>query len=167
MTGQSRGRSGKWLRVAIVVGLAVAVHALNGSSAQAAPAKASASSDIVLAGFTSEQLPAYFKISSDGKALLSSGIAIRMGCTSGAQPVWPDAFAHIPIAANGRLHVSFTPPTTTQSGVTTSATDTLTAHLNPAHSVLTGTWHLSVHVTLANGQSVSCDSGRVRFTATS
>ena len=62
---------------------------------------------------------------------------------------------------------SFTPPTTTQNGVTTSETDTLTAHLNPARSALTGTWRLKLQATMASGQSVSCDSGPVHFTATS
>ena len=166
MTGQSRGRRAKWVRVAVVAGVAVAAHVLGGTSAQAASINAPAASDIVLAGFTSERLPAYFKISSDGKVLLASGIALRMPCTSGVQLVVPDAFAHIPIAANGRLHISFTPPTTIQNGVTTSATDTLTARLNPAHSTLSGSWRLKVHVSMTNGQSVACDTGPVHFSAT-
>jgi hypothetical protein len=163
MTGQSRGNRGRWLRVGLVVGAAIAAHVVGGNSAQAASIN---KPHPVLAAFTSQGLPVFFKISGDGRVLLSSGIAIRLGCTSGAQPVVPDAFAHIPIAANGRLHTSFVPPTTTQNGVTSSGTDTLTARLNPAHTSLTGTWRLKVHVSMSSGQTVSCDSGPVRFTAT-
>lgn len=166
MTGQSQGQWGKWLRVAVVVTVVIAVHSLGSGSAQAASIDASATSDTVLAGFSSQRIPAFFRVSSDGRVLLASGIALRMGCTSGVQLVVPDAFAHIPIAANGRLHISFRPPTTTQNGVTTNATDTLTARLDPAHSKLTGTWRLQVHLSAANGQNMKCDSGPVRFSVT-
>src|SRR6185437_12976960 len=113
-----------------------------------------------------QRLPAFFKISGDGRALLSSGIAIRLQCTSGGQLVVPDAFAHIPIAADGRLHISFTPPTTTQNGVTTSGTDTFTARVAATHSKLTGTWRLKLHFSMASGTSTACDTGLVHFSAT-
>lgn len=120
----------------------------------------------MLAGFTSQRLPAFFKISGDGRVLLTGGIAIRMNCTSGATLVVPDAFGQLPIAADGRLHTSYTPPATVRNGVTYHSSDTLTAGLASNHSNLNGTWRLRLRLSAANGQSMTCDSGPVRFTAT-
>jgi hypothetical protein len=165
MTGQCWGQRRTWLGVALVVTVVIALQALGAGSAQAA-GDPSAPRSIVLAGFTSQRLPVFFKISGDGRVLVASGIAIRLRCTSGGQLVVPDAFAHIPIAANGRLHISFSPPETTENGITTNATDTFSARLDPTHSKLTGTWRLKLHFSMASGASVACDTGLVHFDAT-
>jgi hypothetical protein len=161
MKGRIQDRRAKWLRVAFAVTVAITAHLLNGGSAQAATA-----SDMVFAGFTSQHLPAFFKVSSDGRVLLSGGIALQLRCSSGANLVVPDAFGHIPIGANGTLHTSYTPPTTIENGITSSGTDTLKARLGPTHSELGGTWRLEVGFGPAGGQTTQCDSGPVRFTAT-
>jgi hypothetical protein len=167
----------KWLGVGFAIAVVIAAHALGDGSAKAAELRplgtaqvaaagnASATGEIVLAGFTSQRLPAFFKLSGDGRILLASGIAIRETCTSGTQAVVPDGFAHIPIGAGGRLHTTFVPPTTTENGITSGGIDALTASFDPAHSTLTGTWRLKLHVSMANGQSTQCDSGPVRFAA--
>ena len=161
MNGQCRG---KWLRMAVVLTVVVVMYAIGGGWAQAAAAPASAAD--VFGGFTSQRLPAFFKISADDRVLMASGIALRLKCTSGVILVVPDAFDHVPIAANGTLHTTFTSPTTIQNGVTTNGTDTLKASLGAGRSTLTGTWRLQVELSAANGQSMKCDSGPVRFTAT-
>lgn len=161
MKGQFLSRRAKWLRVAFTVTLVITAHLLGGGSAQAATA-----SDMVFAGFTSQHLPAFFKVSSDGRVLLAGGIALELSCASGGNLVVPDAFAHIPIAANGRLHTSYTSPTTISNGVTSSGTAALKARLGPTHSELVGTWRLQLQFGPAGGQRTHCDSGPVRFTAT-
>jgi len=179
MKGRIQVRHVKWLRVAFAVTVVIIAHALHGGSAQAAtidlrPAASAriaaasdpaSTSDVVLAGFTSQRLPAFFKISGDGRVLLAGGIAIRLRCTSGATVIVPDAFARIPIT-NGRLQTSYTPPTTIENGVTTTGTDTLKARLSPTRSELNGTWRLRVHVSADGGQNMRCDSGPVHFAVT-
>lgn len=165
MTGHSWKRRRTWIRLALAVTAAIVGHAFGGASAQAAPIDSRP--DIVLAGFTAQHLPVFFKVSDDGRVLLASGIALKLGCTSGSTLGVPDAFAHIPIAANGRLHTTYAPPTTTQNGATYSETDALTGGLNSAHARLTGTWRLKWHITMASGQSVMCDTGLVHFSVTS
>lgn len=155
-------KGNRWLRVAFVVSAAIAVHALGGS-AQATPVQAGPKT---LAGFTAEHYPAFFRVSSNGRTLLTGGIAISMTCTSGSNLVVPDAFAHVPIRATGRLHATYTSPTIVQNGVTFSGTDSLTAMLSPNRSRLVGTWRLAVNYTNASGTTDQCDSGPVRFAAT-
>ncbi|HJS94459.1 MAG TPA: hypothetical protein VJ741_09360 [Solirubrobacteraceae bacterium] len=168
MKGRIQGHRSRWLRVAFVVAAAITAHALNGGSAQAAMIDATPPAHtIVLAGFTSQHYPLFFRISSDGKMLLGGGIAISMSCTSGADIVVPDAFARVPIHAKGRLHAGFSSPTIITNGTTTQETDALSATLSPKHSQLTGTWQLAVNYGFADGTSDQCASGPVRFKFTS
>jgi hypothetical protein len=166
MTEQSRGRRSKWLRVALVVGVAFATHALNGSSAQAAPITAPAAKDVVLAGFTSQHFPVFFKVSSNGKAVLVDGIAIGMTCISGNSLVWHDSFGRIPVRAGGKVQAGYASPTILTNGTAYSVTDALTARLTPKHSQLTGTWQLAVNYTFSDGTTDQCTSGPVAFSAT-
>jgi hypothetical protein len=170
MKGRNRRGRSVWLRLTFAVALAIAVHALGGS-AQAAPAGAAGDapppSAIVLAGFTSQQFPVFFKVGGDGRTLTLAGIALNMTCTSGEQFVLEDGFARIPISAGGKLHASFAePPTSDSDGVTVSAADALSAHLNRRRTGLSGTWQLAAHYTYTDGTSDECSSGPVRFTAT-
>jgi hypothetical protein len=160
-----KGRTRKALRLAFVIGVAAAAR---GGSANAAPiAPMPTGQAIVLAGFTSQQFPAFFKIAGNGRKLTVGGIALNMTCTSGSQFVLQDNFVHVPISARGKLNGTFTaPPTSGSNGDTFSATDSLTGRLNHGHSQLSGVWQLSVHYTFPNGSSDQCDSGPVRFTAT-
>jgi hypothetical protein len=163
MNGRIQGSRSKWLGVAFAVTLAIAAPALNGSSAQAATAPQT----IVLAGFSSQHYAGFFKVSGDGRMLLAGGMAISMTCTSGATVVAPDAFARVPIHADGRLHAVYSSPTIITNGTTTQVTDTMSATLNRRHSTLTGTWQLAVNYGFADGTSDQCASGPVRFKLTS
>lgn len=127
---------------------------------------AAPSRGIVLAGFTSQDLPSFFKVAGDGRTLTVGAIALGMTCTSGAQPIVPDSLARVPITPSGKLHRTVVvPPTAGSNGQTFSAIDSLTAHLNPGHSELSGVWRLRVTYSLGNGMSEKCDSGPVRFNA--
>lgn len=181
MKGRIQSRRAKWLRVAFVVTVAIAAHAMNGSSAQAAtigstPFAAariaaagvgSVPQTIVLAGFTSQRYPGFFKVSGDGRMLLGGGIAISMTCTSGGTLVVTDAFSRVPIHPDGSLHAAYSSPTIVTNGITSQGTDSVTARLNRKHSQLTGTWQLAVNYGFADGTSDHCDSGPVRFKFTS
>jgi hypothetical protein len=181
MKGRIQGRRAKWLRVAFAVAVGITAHALNGGSAQAATidstsfgaariaaaGDASAPQTIVLAGFTSQRYPGFFKISGDGRMLLGGAIAISMTCTSGDTVVVTDAFARVRIHADGRLHAAYSSPTFVTNGTTYQGTDAMTATLNPKHSQLTGTWRLAVNYGFADGTSDQCASGPVRFKLTS
>jgi hypothetical protein len=164
MKGRIQSRRAKWIRVAFAVAVAIAAHALNSGSAQAAT-KASPT-NTVLAGFTAQRFPVFFKVSSDGKVLLSEGIAISMTCTSGTTLVWHDTFGRVSIHPNGRLDAHYASPTILAGGTAESIKDALAARLNPKHSQLTGTWQLAANFSFADGTSDQCDSGPVRFTAT-
>jgi hypothetical protein len=167
MTGQSWGPRRKWLQAALVIGVAVASHALGAGSAEAATADGgSAAKDVVLAGFTAQHFPVFFKVSPDGRTVLVDGIALSMTCASGGALVWHDSFGRLPVHANGKVHASFASPTIVSGGTQSSVDDALTARLNPKHSQLTGTWHLATHFTFADGTTDQCDSGPVAFSAT-
>lgn len=179
MTGQSRGRRAKWLRVAFVVSAAIALHALVGSAqAAAVDGRTLATARVAavggggspawrtLAGFTSQHFPVFFKVSNDGKMVLAGGIGISMTCTSGGTVVWPDAFARVPIHPDGRLQANYASPTILTNGTASSMSDALTARLNPKHSQLSGTWQLSANFTFPDGTTDHCDSGPVSFSAT-
>jgi hypothetical protein len=178
MKARNRGRRARWIRLAMSVGAVFGLHAVTGGSANAAsfgprphPAAGIASaggpssaSAIVLAGFTSQNYPLFFKISSDGRMLVTGGIALNMTCTSGAQFVVADGFAKVRIGARGGLRASYSVPSTSgQNGATYSGTDSLTGKLGPKHSELTGIWRLQVHISAPGGQNDLCDSGPVRF----
>jgi hypothetical protein len=148
--------------VAFADSVVIAAHVLNGGSAQAATIPPQTT---VLAGFTSQQYPVFFRISSDRKMLQAGGIAISMSCTSGATLVVPDAFARVSIHPNGRLHAAYSSPTILTSGTATQGTEALSATLSPKH--LTGTWQLTVNYGFADGTSDHCASGPVHFKLTS
>jgi hypothetical protein len=168
MKGRNRRRWSVWLRLASVAML-IAGHALEGSARAATIGAIDAPppSAIVLAGFTSQQFPVFFKVGGDGRTLTLAGIALNMTCTSGAQFVLQDDFARVPIGPSGRLHGRYAQaPTSGSDGATVSATDALSAHLNRRHTQLSGVWQLSAHYAFTDGTSDDCSSGPVRFTAT-
>ena len=180
MTGQNQGRWATWICVAVVAAAAaIAVYALPGaaegaslngrtfgSARIAAAADASSTSNIVLAGGTAQRFPVFFKVSSDGKMVLTGGVALVMTCTSGATVVWPDGFSRVPIHAGGKLHATYVSPTILTNGTASTMRDVLVAKLNSKHSQLTGTWRLAVNFGFSDGSSDKCDSGPVHFTAT-
>jgi hypothetical protein len=158
--------NGSRLRIALVVTMFVALATPALAAAQGAQG-APATSDVVLAGFTSQQYPAFFKITAPGRWLTIGAIALEMTCTSGAQFVLQDAVGPVQVGSNGRVHVGARiPPTAGSSGTTFSGTDSLTARLGRRHTRVSGTWELKVNYSYVNGMSDQCDSGPVRFAAT-
>lgn len=179
MTGSNRGRRTRWIRVGFAVTAVIAAHALNGGSADAASVSpqshgaarihlaqdSPATPGTTLAAITSQNLPAWFKVSSDGRMLRAAAIAVTVNCTSGAQFVLPDSFVRVSISKNGRLHGTYSqPPTADSAGDTYTWTDSITARLNHRHTQLSGVWQLSVNYSFTNGMSDQCASGPVRFT---
>jgi hypothetical protein len=181
MNGRSQSRGSRWLRVAFVVGVGIAAQAFNSASANAAPihmtpnqaariaaaATGPARQTTVLAGFTTQQYPAFFKIAAAGRSLTLGAIALNLSCTSGGQVALGDAFTRVRISPDGKLHAALSiPPTAGSAGETFSGTDTMSARLNRKHTQLVGTWDLIVNYSFTNGMSDQCNSGPVRFTAT-
>ena len=163
MKGRIQGRRAKWLRVGFAVSLLIAAHALHSGSAEAAT---SAPQPVLLVSSTSQNFPAWFRISADGRKLTVAEIAVSMTCTSGAQFVVADDFAHVAISKNGTLHGTYSqPPTAGSSGETYPWADSITARLNHRHTRLSGVWRLSINASYTNGMSDQCTSGPVRFTA--
>jgi hypothetical protein len=172
----------KGLRIALAVAVLLSAYALGGASAKAASigpqpfaaARIATARDasavapsVVLAGFTSQDYPTFFKVSGNARTLTLAGIALNMTCTSGAEFVLADLFAHVRINPNGRLRSTASqPPTAGPNGGTVTSTDSLTGRLNRRHSQLSGLWRLQVNYSFTNGMSDQCDSGPVRFLAT-
>ena len=154
---------GRGFRVAFGVAAVMAVVATPGI----AVARDATAPEIVLAGFSSQQYPTFFKLAGDGQTLMVGGIELDMTCTSGSEFVLHDAFARVPIKPNGKLHATFGfPPTAGSNGATVSGSDSLTARLGSRHTELSGVWRLRANYSFTNGISDRCDSGPVRFTAT-
>jgi hypothetical protein len=131
-----------------------------------AVAREAAPPDVTLAGFSSQEYPAFFKIAA-GRALTIGAIALDMSCTSGDEFVFHDAFVRVRIKPNGRMHASvIIPPTAGSNGQTVSGSDSLTARLGSLHTELSGIWRLQLNYSFTNGMSDRCDSGPVRFVAT-
>jgi hypothetical protein len=166
MTGHSWERRAKWFPMALVATAAIALYGAGGS-AQAAASGGPTGKDIVLAGFTAQHFPVFFKVSGDGKMVMVDGIAVSMRCTSGGTLIWNDTFGRVSIHANGRMHASYASPTILTNGTSYSVSDALVARLNPKHSQLTGTWQLAVNFGFSDGTTDQCDSGPVAFSATS
>jgi hypothetical protein len=154
---------GRTFRVAFAVAVVIAALATPGM----AVARDATAPDIVLAGFSSQRYPTFFKVSGNGQTLTVGAIALDMNCTSGSEFVLHDAFARIRIKPNGRLRATFAvPPTAVANGGTVSGSDSLTARLAGRGTELSGVWRLQLSYSFTNGMSDQCDSGPVRFTAT-
>jgi hypothetical protein len=181
MNGRTQGRRSKWARAGLAVAVVIAAHAIHGGSAEAASIapeshgaarilvaqESPAAPGVILAAITSQNLPAWFKVSGDARTLTVAAIAVTVNCTSGVEFVLSDVFVRVEIRKNGRLHgTSSQPPTADAAGDTYTWTDSITARLNHRHTQLSGVWRLSVNYSFTNGMSDQCDSGPVRFTAT-
>ena len=147
--------------------------ALIAAAAIAAPAKAAPSITgspavpTTLAGFTSQHMPSFFKLSRNGKRLVLGSIALNVTCQSGDQFTIEDEFSNLTIKPNGRLSGDWAaPPTKSSDGYTSGGTGKFDATLSHNHLKLTGMWRVQPAFISPTGQSDQCDSGPVRFTAT-
>lgn len=148
---------------AIAMMAAVAIAA----PANAAPAPESRAVPTTLAGFTSQHMPSFFKLSTNGKELVVGTVALNMSCASGDRGTIEDEFRYLTIKPNGTLSGAWAvPPTKSSDGYTTGGTGTLAARMSHNHLKLIGTWRVQQTYISPTGQSDQCDSGLVRFTAT-
>jgi hypothetical protein len=150
--------------------VAAPAAALLAGATMAAPADATAVPVVptTLAGFTSPHMPSFFKLSKSGKRLVIGSIALNMSCASGAQFAVEDEFSNLAIKPSGRLTGDWAvPPTKSSDGYTSGGSGTIDASLSHNHLRLTGMWRVQQTFISPTGQSDQCDSGLVRFTATS
>jgi hypothetical protein len=148
--------------------------ALLAAASLAAPAAAASSAARVpvapttLAGLTSQHMPSFFKLSKSGERLVLGSVALNLTCASGGQFAVEDEFTNVPIKPNGALSSDWAaPPTKSSDGYTSGGTGTIEARLSHNRLRLTGTWRVQQTFISPTGQSDQCDSGPVRFTATS
>ena len=150
------------------------VTALLAAAAIAAPATAApaaAAGPVVpttLAGFTSQHMPSFFKLSKNATRLLLGSIALNVTCQSGDQFAIEDDFSNLTIKPDGTLSGKWAAaPTKLSDGYTAGGTGKMDARLSHNHRKLTGVWRVQQTFISPSGQTDQCDSGPVRFAATS
>jgi hypothetical protein len=121
----------------------------------------------VLAGFSSQHWPSFFKLAKDQRTLLIGSVALDMNCTSGGHFVLEDEFANVPIGRGGRLRDSWAEaPTKFADGYTVGGSGAIVVTLDRRRSRLQGVWRVHQTIISPTGQIDECDSGPVRITAT-
>jgi hypothetical protein len=157
MRACSRTWRGRLALASLVILAALAFHVVPADASPVGP-------ETVLAGGTSQGLPSFFKITTNGRTVNIGAIALQMSCASGASFAAPDTVGHIHIGPNGNLHSDVNiPPTSLSGGGTYSGTDVMTAFTNRKRSRVVGVWQLSLSYTFTDGTSDHCNSGPVRF----
>lgn len=135
-----------------------------GATAEATARMSSAARAVFLGGFTSQNEPVVIDVAKSWKSIPMMRIAFDMRCTSGNTPAFTDFWARLPVGAHGRVRVGYTiPPSSTNS--IEGGTDSLSGTLNRRRETFSGVWRLQITFSEPNGQSDSCDSGTVAFTA--
>jgi len=133
-----------------------------GANAQGVPSPAAGK---VLGGFTSQGWPVVLAISNNSKGIVTAGAGLDMSCASGASFGVPDRWRNLPIGPNGVVHVSDSIGAQQGSGASiTGGTDSLTGKFNRKRGTFAGVWQLHLTFSMPNGQTDTCDSGRVTFT---
>jgi hypothetical protein len=118
----------------------------------------------ILGGFTSQEWPVVVDFSKNHKQIRLVEAGLEMKCGSGTSFAELDGWTHLPIAANGRVHISSQiAPQVGTSASLTGGTDTFSGQFNRQRTKLTGTWELRQTFSLPNGQTDECDSGPVGF----
>lgn len=145
-------------------------HAMLPASAVAAGANAELgagpAAGQVLGGLTSQGWPVVMQVSQNGKRIDDIVIGLDMRCTSGETFSTQDGFVHLRIGPTGQVRGAVTVPPSSQSGSSfAGATQSLTGKLNRKRATFSGAWRLHVMFSLSNGQTDTCDSGRVTFAA--
>ena len=123
----------------------------------------------VLGGLTSQGWPVVLKVSGNAKSIQRVRIGLEMNCTSGASFSVPDGWIRVPILRGGQVDASAAVSPSPASGGSdvsiTGGTDSFSGTLNRSSGTFSGTWHQHVDFATSGGQSDSCDSGNVTFTA--
>lgn len=144
-------------------GVRTAVGSLRAKAIAAdAQARASSGGSVFLGGFTSQNEPVVIHVAKSWKTIPLMRIALDMQCASGTTVTVPDAAGRLQVGAHGRVRATYSFPSA--NGIQ-SGTDSLTGTLNRHRETFSGVWHLQLTLSASNGQSDSCDSGPVTFTA--
>ena len=99
-------------------------------------------------------------------AISVAGIGLDMKCSSKAEFGLPDRWVRVPVPASGNFRDFATIPVSGGSGSEiTGGSDLFTGRLDRRRWTVTGTWDLKLAFQTSAGQSGTCDSGRVTFTA--
>ena len=157
VTRSHRGRMA--LRIAFGVA-AIVLGLTHSNSAGAATLSGGPAAGRVLGGLNAQGLPVVAGVTRNAKRMTLVTTFV-MNCSSGDQPIFPDSWAKMPIAANGsvRGHVTLTAiPSTALTG----GSDSISGKLNRKAGTFSGVWDLHLDFS-SNGQTDSCDSGRVAF----
>jgi hypothetical protein len=172
-----RKRRVRYARLAIALGLVVwgsmhsgrasaAVHSFPPEAAQGHIVRAvDPAAGRVLGGMTSQHWPVIMTLSGNEKSM-DARVALDMGCTSGNDWTAPDGWSRISVPANGKVNVSQAVRPYAGSGGSVSITgglDSLSGKLNRKRGTFSGVWELQLNFASSNGQTDSCDSGRVSF----
>ena len=159
-------------RLLLLAALAVLSLLEAGQATAATQASAARVSDPAagrnLSGLTSQQWPALATVTGNGKRI-SVVSALAMTCTAKDDFTAEDGWGKLLIAGNGTVHGSakVTPiPSSAGSEAITGGSRSINGKLNRTLATFTGTIELHLNYRTANGQTDSCDSGRVSFKLT-
>jgi hypothetical protein len=114
-----------------------------------------------LGGITSQGWPVVIKVSKNSRKITAVRLGLDLHCTSGLDLPFGDGFVRLPVTPTGKVKAT---AIITASSPVTGGTDALSGRLNRSAGTFTGVWDLHLNFS-DNGQSDSCDSGRVTFTA--
>lgn len=151
--------------VVTVLGL-MALAAGSASARSLAPGPAAGK---FVGGFTSQGWPVVARVSSTATSIQKVRTGLNFTCTLGDNFQLGDGWIRLPVAKDGRVNaVTAIPPSAGPPGSgesLTGGTDSLSGKLNRRLGTFSGVWHMHLNFGMSNGQTDSCDSGHVTFTA--
>ena len=121
----------------------------------------------MLGTFTARGYPILFSVSGDRSVIIQAGIVFDQKCSDGSTAFGITSGDKGIRVLNGAFTDSFSGgPTTLPDGRTYQYSDQLSGTFNKAGTQITGTWQeTSTLNDPKSGTSVTCDSGKVSFTA--
>lgn len=104
----------------------------------------------------------------DGRQVTRAFFGYRVRCSDGDVFTDFESFRAIPLAANRTFRSKDSlPPITILPGVTVQVTRSLTGTVNRRRTQTTGTARFTMILRAANGTTVTCDTGKIKYTAKS
>jgi hypothetical protein len=118
---------------------------------------------VFLGGFSSQRWPVVFAVARGAKQIPVAAVGLDLSCSAGEQFSTEDAFSHLDVAKNGKVHESdLIPP---QGSDLLGGSHSLTGHLDRKHATFQGVWQLQLMFKAADGSTDTCQSGSVRVFA--
>lgn len=119
---------------------------------------------VALGGFTSQRWPVVLMVARGGTGIRLAATGLDLTCSSGDRFSTEDAFAHLSVAKDGKVHQSdLIPP---QGSDFLGGSHSLTGHLNRRQATFQGVWQLQLMFKATDGSTDTCTSGPVAFIAT-